>query len=104
MELVASNPTIEAGPSAIGRFVCVQMPAIVEQTAGGIFLPPKAAEIEEHATMTGELKSVGQHCQYVSENDIGSTVYFGRYAGVMIEEGKIKYRLIDEDEIRAVSR
>lgn len=87
----------------IGCFVLVKMPPAMKATPGGILLPDDTAEKAEHATHKGELLGVGRNCRYVDPEDVGKTAFFGRYAGIMITEGEDKFRLIDEDEIRAVA-
>jgi len=87
----------------VGHFVFVKMPKIDKVTPGGIIIPNQSVEVQERASINGELLGVGPACKNLNGEHVGKTAWFGRYAGVIIEEDKELYRLIDEDEIRAVS-
>jgi len=86
----------------VGHFALIEMQRIEEKTAGGIFLPKSAVEKEERAMQEGKLVAAGPLCKKLADEQVGRTVYFGRYAGLLIEHEGAEYRLIDEDEIRGV--
>jgi|GEM_PF-6758240 len=87
---------------AIGNFVLVEMPPKETKTSGGIIIPEDSADIQHRAVQSGTIRSVGHTCKSVSSMMVGKDALFGRYAGVLFEEGDAEFRLIDEDEIRGV--
>lgn len=98
---IATGEKLEV-PQPVGHFVFVKMPRIADKI-GSILLPTQTKETQERASIKGELLGVGPACKNLSPGQVGKTVWFGRYAGVIIEEGDDLFRLIDEDEIRAIS-
>ena len=87
----------------IGHFVLVEMPAKEKTTAGGIIIPDEVSDKEHRAAHCGKLIGVGGDCSKVKSQMVGKSAYFGRYAGMLFELDDAEYRLIDEDEIRAIA-
>jgi co-chaperonin GroES (HSP10) len=87
----------------VGHFVMVKMPKVETKTAGGIIIPEDTRKKDERAAMNGQLMAFGPSCKGFMATSLGKTVYFGRYAGMLVEDGGEEYRLIDEDEIRAIA-
>jgi chaperonin GroES len=86
----------------LGYYVLIEMDRAEERTAGGIILPQQAVEKEQYGMDRGTIRGVGPHSDAVSESDIGRKALFGRYAGLMFDDGGVQYRLIDNREIRGV--
>jgi len=96
----------EPGLEPIGHR-CLVCPIKTDRTTkGGIIIPEDAAEREDMAQIKGVLVAVGKTAgdDYGWKNwaEVGRTVIFGKYAGVIIkgEDGK-EYRLVNDEDLAA---
>lgn len=86
----------------VGVMVLVEPIEVATKTAGGVFLPDQIVEKEQWAAQRGKVLAVGPRCEYLGQADVGKTAIFGRYAGALIEHEGKKYRLIDNQDIKAL--
>lgn len=98
-----NNGTVKPMVEAIGNFVLIEMPPKETKTAGGIIIPEDAADLQHRAVQTGKIRSVGHKCETVAQGMVGKDAFFGRYAGILLEQDEGEFRLIDEDEIRGIA-
>lgn len=86
----------------VGYYVLVEVEQIENKTAGGIYLPDETVDREKRGNMRGTILAVGPAAGAVTPDHVGKMAYFGRYAGMLVEEGGKQLRLIDAQEIRGV--
>jgi co-chaperonin GroES (HSP10) len=86
----------------VGVMVLVEPIEVKAVTAGGIHLPDQVVEKDQWATQRGTILAVGPRAEYLGQNHVGKVAIFGRYAGAMIEHEGKKYRLIDNQDIKAL--
>lgn len=60
---------------------------------GSIFIPTNSQEMK---ATEGEVIAVGSECDTVK---VGDTVFYGRYSGAEIERDKVKYVLMNEEDV-----
>ena len=93
----------------VGHRVLVKPKKVEEKTAGGLYLPQQAQESEQYATEEGELVAVGRQAWKAFDNgmpwaEVGNIVTFAKYAGKVVEIGKEKYRLMNDEDIYGIVR
>lgn len=86
----------------LGFYVLIEVEQIENKTAGGIFLPDETVDREKRGNMRGTILAVGPAAGSLNSGHVGKVAYFGRYAGMLIEEDGKQLRLIDAQEIRGV--
>jgi chaperonin GroES len=92
-----------------GHRVLLKPFVIEEKTAGGIILAATTQQREQQATMRGIVVAIGVNA-WKSFDDgipwaaIGDTVVFRKYAGEVIKEDEIEYRVTNDDDILCVVR
>lgn len=84
------------------------LPEIVEEkTAGGIILAQTTKDRDQQATMRGTVAAVGVNAWKAFDDGtpwaaVGDKVVFRKYAGEVIKDGDIEYRVTNDDDILAV--
>lgn len=86
----------------VGVMVLVEPVEVETKTKGGVFLPDQIVEKEQWAAQRGKILAVGPQCEYLAQADVGKIAIFGRYAGALIEHEGKKFRLIDNQDIKAL--
>lgn len=88
-----------SGINVLGNRVLVCMRSVEEKSKGGIYLAPKAVEIETMANIYGRLASIGPDA--ICSANIGDLVVISKYAGVAItgKDGKTLFRVINDNDI-----
>ncbi len=88
--------------------VLVKPTEVEEKTKGGIYLATSAREDEQLKVVTGELFRLGPQA-WVGLGDgepqakVGDSVYFAKYGGFLVEDGKLgNCRILNDEDIIAV--
>ncbi|WP_299477016.1 hypothetical protein [uncultured Paracoccus sp.] len=82
---------------------------VEEKTKGGILLPDEVKERDQHAAMCGKLVAMSPLAFSYEENapkpDVGDTLIFARYAGVIIKGADgLDYRIMNDKDVVGVRR
>lgn len=79
--------------------------AVEEKTQGGIYIPQKAADMEQKAGMTGTVVAVGPGA-FDGQGTVkeGDRVLFVKYAGTLCTESGTEYRYLNDEDIIGVER
>ena len=90
------------------EYNCVVLPIEVEEkTAGGLYIPQDTQDREQHAEQRGIFVAASPLAFKFDEEmvapEVGDTVVFVRYSGVLTEgeDGK-KYRVLKDKDVMAV--
>lgn len=111
---------VEDLPTPVGWTLLIQPMKVKAQTDGGIVLPTQVKEAEEYLEYTGKVVSMGQLCyrhdkfrphpdaEPIRLCEVGDYVVHGQYGGKVVniktKDGITRYRLIHDDEIKAVTK
>jgi len=94
-----------------GHRVLVFVEEVKEQTEGGLFIPKNIADKQSEANIFGEIVAVGANAWKAFDGGepwakVGDRIAFAKYGGFIIEdpETKVKYRLLNDEDITAVIR
>ena len=91
----------------IGTRLLIETEVVAEKTDGGIFLPDKIRDQQNVAATKGKILAMGDDafCEIKIKSgkpEIGDRVIFARYAGLEMEDGKL--RICEAEDIVAVIR
>jgi len=96
----------ESGIVPVEYKVLIEPEQVNEQTSGGLYLPQQTKEKDEMAQVKGTLVAVGGSAFEDWQGrrpEIGDKVYFGKYAGFVVEGAdERKYRLINDKDVAAI--
>lgn len=96
---------------AVGYRVVLRPDPVVEETVGGIILAVDS-KLEKGATITGTVVAIGPEAfrsfnraagfqQYVPWVSVGDRVYYAKYAGKWVLDGKEDLLVVADDDIVA---
>lgn len=84
----------------LGDRVLVKPQKDEEVTKSGIVLPDNA---EKEKKAQGEIVAIGEGEKILKMNlKVGDKVLFGKYAGDDVEQDKVEYKFLKEDEILGI--
>jgi len=90
----------------MGYQVLVKPNKVDHRTESGIYLAPKEVDKEQFAQEEGTLMAVGAIAftepDWLECPKAGDKVIYKKYAGIVIQHGEEKYRLMPDNEIGAV--
>lgn len=91
----------------IGTRLLIETEVVAEKTDGGIWLSDKTRDQQNVAATKGKILAMGDEafCELEEESgkpEVGDRVIFARYAGLEIEDGKL--RICEAVDIVAVLR
>ena len=91
----------------IGIRLLIETEVVAEKTDGGIFLPDKIRDQQNVAATKGKILAMGDDafCELEEGSaipELGDRVIFARYAGLEMEDGKL--RIVEDEDIVAVLR
>lgn len=99
-----------SGLTPVGFCVLVELDALAEKTAGGVYLPPKVQDQDKLSVQEGTLVAVSPHAFNYVENwpddtkpEVGQRVLFKRYEGHIHERGGKTYRLMEDKAVVAIA-
>ena len=84
-----------------GDHVMVEVIETEQITPGGIFIPDPIKDLKDKQQIRGVLTAIGPLAwrdQELPWAELGEVVYFGKFAGVFLEDGS---RILRDDEIYA---
>ena len=90
-----------------GHRVLILPETIEEKTQGGIILSATTKDRDQQATMRGTVVKVGVNAWKAFDDGTpwateGDSVVFRKYAGEVVKEGDIEYRVCNDEDILAV--
>ena len=90
-----------------GHRVLIHPETVEEVTAGGIILSATTKERDQQATMRGTIIRVGINAWKAFDDGqpwahVGDKVVFRKYAGEVIKDGDIEYRVVNDEDILCV--
>ena len=91
----------------IGLLYLVRPEKVPEMTKGGLFLPDSVRTQKQVAVTYGEVIAVGDcvwsdYPEIKTMPQVGDKVLFAKYAGAEVEEGGVKYRILNDKDILAI--
>jgi len=84
-----------------GDHVMVEVIETEQVTSGGIYIPDPIKDLKDKQQIRGTLTKIGPLAWRDQEEawaEVGEVVYFGKFAGVFLENGQ---RVLRDDEIYA---
>jgi chaperonin GroES len=92
-----------------GHRVLILPEVVEEKTSGGIILATSTKEREQQATMRGTVEKVGVNAWKAFDDGQpwakeGDQVVFRKYAGEVIKDDDIEYRVVNDEDILSVIR
>lgn len=90
-----------------GHRVLIKPEVVEEKTAGGIILAQTTKDRDQQATMRGTVAAVGVNAWKAFDDGlpwaaVGDKVVFRKYAGEVIKDNDIEYRVVNDEDILAV--
>lgn len=90
-----------------GHRVLILPEVVEEKTSGGIILAPTTQQRDQQATMRGTVAAIGVNAWKAFDDGTpwakeGDRVMFRRYAGEIIKDGDMEYRVINDEDVLAV--
>lgn len=87
-----------------GHRVLIRPEVVEEKTQGGIILAATTKDRDQQATMRGTVEAVGINAWKAFDDGqpwakVGDKVVFRKYAGEVIKDGDIEYRVINDEDI-----
>lgn len=91
----------------LGNRVLILPDPIPEKTSGGIFRPDTTVEHEKYHVVMGTIKAIGDYAwQGFFDSKpwakVGDRVVYAKYGGMIVEDNKIQYRLLNDEDIMAI--
>jgi chaperonin GroES len=87
-----------------GHKLIVLPDPISEKTAGGIYRPDVVKDQEQRAEIKGSVVAIGPEV-IIAFNDgplkVGDRIVFARYGGFEMNDGDVKYRIINDEDVLA---
>lgn len=90
-----------------GHRVLVQPDIVEEKTAGGIILAQTTKERDQQATMRGTVVAIGVNAWKAFDDgspwaEVDDKVVFRKYAGEVVKDGEVEYRICNDEDILCV--
>jgi chaperonin GroES len=92
-----------------GHRVLILPETVEEVSKGGIILAATTQHREQQATMRGTVAAVGVNAWKAFDDGtpwakVGDYVVFRKYAGEVVKDGDVEYRVINDEDTIAVIR
>jgi len=87
-----------------GHRVLILPDVVEDKTAGGIILAASTKERDQQATMRGTVVNIGINAWKAFDDgtpwaEVGDTVIFRKYAGEVVKNGDVEYRVINDEDV-----
>lgn len=90
-----------------GHRVLIAPDVVEEKTQGGIILAATTKDRDQQATMRGTVVAVGINAWKAFDDGqpwakVGDKVVFRKYAGEVVKDGDIEYRVVNDEDTLCV--
>lgn len=90
-----------------GHRVLIKPEIVEEKTQGGIILAATTKDRDQQATMRGTVVSVGINAWKAFDDgqpwaNVGDQVVFRKYAGEVVKDGEIEYRVVNDEDVLCI--
>ena len=96
-------------PKPQGFKILISLPVKDAKTAGGIYIPEATRDVEQTASMVGNVVAMGNLAYQDADKfpngpycTVGDWVMFRAYSGTRFKVDGAEYRLINDDTVEAV--